>query len=399
MRIGNFYMSQATTDALLRSQSELYATQSQLSSGKKVVNPSDDPNAMSQITHARAVTAAEGSYQKNQVFLEAELRSLESTMGNIGNSLSSARETLIQAGNATLSSSDRLSLAAALREQRAEILQLANTRGADGQYIFSGYQSGSAPFADTGSAVNFNGDTGVREVLVGPSRTIASNANGDSLFMSISRGNGVFATEALTANTGTGRIDTGGVVSPTALTGQNYEIRFTSASTYDVVNTSLGSVVQSGAYSDGATITIDGMQVVLNGEPASGDAFRIESGASDDIFSVFDRAIAALSSAVSTDAQRAQLSDAMRSALADIDQMMSRSLEMRGDAGARLNALDLQKQVSENATLDASLQLSYLEDVDYAEASTRFNQQKTGLDAALSAYAQMSRSSLFDYLR
>jgi flagellar hook-associated protein 3 FlgL len=399
MRIGNFYANQVTTDAILRNQVNLYATQSQLSSGRKVVNPSDDPNAMSQITNARAVMAAETSYQKNQVFLEAELRGVESTLGNIGNSLSSARETLIQAGNPTLSSSDRLSLAAALRERRAEVLQLANTRGADGQYIFSGFQSGSAPFADTGAGVVFSGDNGVRGILVGPSRTITSNADGAGLFMNVPRGNGVFATDALPTNSGTGRIDTGGVLSPSALTGQNYEIRFTSASTYVVVNSSLGSTVQSGSYTAGATITFDGMQVVLNGQPAAGDGFNIVSNATSDIFSVFDRAIAAMSAPVLSDGQRSQLADATRAALADIDQMMSRSLEMRGDAGAKLNALDLQRQVSENTTLDAGLQLSGLEDVDYAEASTRFAQQKAALDAALAAYAQTSRSSLFDYLR
>jgi flagellar hook-associated protein 3 FlgL len=399
MRIGNFYANQATTDLLLKNQANLFATQTQLSSGKRITNPSDDPTAVAQITTARSAIAAEGSYAKNQSYLEGELRGVESTLGSIGDSLITARETLLQANNSTLGASDRASLAAGLRERRAEMLNLANQRSADGQFYFSGFQSGTPPFADTGTGVNFVGDSGVRNVVVGASRQIAANADGAAIFMNVPRGNGVFSTAASTSNTGSGRIDTGGVANPSALTGQNYEIQIGAGGTYSVVNTATAATVVSGSFTSGATIAFDGMQMVISGQPQPGDTFAVNSNTTTDIFSVFDRAIAALTAPVLSDAQRAQSSDALRGVLADIDQSLSRTLEARGDAGARLNALDLQKNISENTKLGAGETLSALEDLDYAEASTRFTQQKTALDAALAAYAQSSRSTLFDYLR
>jgi len=42
---------------------------------------------------------------------------------------------------------------------------------------------------------------------------------------------------------------------------------------------------------------------------------------------------------------------------------------------------------------------SDLQDLDYAQAITKMNQQLTGLQAAQASYARISQLSLFDYLR
>ncbi len=399
MRIGTYYSQLSTTDQLLRNQFDLYTTQSQIASGKKINVPSDDPGSMAQITTSRASLKAEASYEKNQVYLDSMLRTVESTLGAVGNSLSTAREALVQANNATLTDADRNSIAASLRQRRAELLTQANTTGGDGQYLFSGFQSSAPPFADAAGGVVFGGDNGTRNVLVGPSRSIAANADGDAIFMNIPRGNGVFSTAAAATNGGTGRIETGGVNNPAALTGQNYEIRFTGPANYDIVNTSLGTTLSSGVFQSGTAIQFGGMQMVIDGQPAGGDIFAVDSAATQSIFTSLDRAIAALETPVFTSADRARLSDTMRGTTADLDQAISRALEIRGEIGGRMNALDLAGNISANTALDAGTTLSGLEDIDYAEASTRFTRQKTAVDAALAAYAQTTRGTLFDYLR
>ncbi len=399
MRIGTYYSQIATTEQILRNQGDLFTTQSQIASGKKVVTPSDDPASMAQITSSHASLKANESFARNQIYLGAELRSVESTLGAVGNSISSAREGLVQANSATLTDADRRSISSALVQRRAELLQLANTTGSDGQYLFSGFQSGAAPFTDTAAGVTFGGDNGSRNVLVGPSRSIVANADGGAVFMNIPRGNGVFATTAAAGNSGTGRIETGGVNNPAALTGQNYEIRFTSSNTYDIVNVSLNTTIASGGYTSGAAIQFAGMQMVISDQPVNGDKFKIDSGTNQTVFASLDRAIAALNTPVSTAADRASLSDTLRGTMADLDQAFSRSLEQRADVGGRMNALDLAGNISANTALDTSTTLGALEDVDYAEASTRFSRQKTALDAALAAYAQTTKGTLFDYLR
>jgi flagellar hook-associated protein 1 FlgK len=69
------------------------------------------------------------------------------------------------------------------------------------------------------------------------------------------------------------------IADPSALTLDDYEIRFTAADTFDIVNVSEGTTVASGlTYTSGSNIDFEGIRVVLSdvdGGPAAGDRFRI----------------------------------------------------------------------------------------------------------------------------
>jgi flagellar hook-associated protein 1 FlgK len=70
------------------------------------------------------------------------------------------------------------------------------------------------------------------------------------------------------------------VVDETLLTLDAYEIRFTTAGTYDVVNVSTGATILSGAYVSGGAIAFDGISVTLSdvsGPPVAGDVFRVDT--------------------------------------------------------------------------------------------------------------------------
>jgi flagellar hook-associated protein 3 FlgL len=74
-------------------------------------------------------------------------------------------------------------------------------------------------------------------------------------------------------------------------------------------------------------------------------------------------------------------------------------LELRTSVGARLNTIDSQGLVSEDQTLQLKAALSSIEDLDYAEAISRFNLQQVALQAAQQTYVQLGRLSLFDFIR
>ncbi|RJQ45415.1 MAG: flagellar hook-associated protein FlgK [Nitrospiraceae bacterium] len=59
------------------------------------------------------------------------------------------------------------------------------------------------------------------------------------------------------------------------LTLDEYDINFTDASSYEVYNKTSGALVTSGTYSAGATISFEGIDVVIDGSPAGGDSFFI----------------------------------------------------------------------------------------------------------------------------
>ena len=66
------------------------------------------------------------------------------------------------------------------------------------------------------------------------------------------------------------------VTGPPLQTFQNYEVQFSGAATFDVVNIDTGiTVVSGGAYVSGNTFNFDGLDVVLTGTPAAGDVFHV----------------------------------------------------------------------------------------------------------------------------
>jgi flagellar hook-associated protein 3 FlgL len=399
MRIGTAFAHLSSSAMIMDAQVRMYSTQNELSTGRKVSSPSEDPVNASQIVTAQASVSRQASFSANQAYLEGELRQLESTLGSVGDTISTAREMLVSAGNGTFIDADRRNIAINLSSLRAQLVSLGNTRGSDGQHLFSGFQSNTTPFSQSGTSIVYAGDAGTRGVMVANGLAIQSNADGQSLFMQIPTGNGTFSTGVAATNAGNAKIDTGTVTSTTALTGQNYEIRLTAAATIDVVNTTTNTLVQSQAYVPGQAISFDGLQVTLTGTPAIGDEFIVTQGQTASVFDAIDQAIAALNTTVLNDTDRAKVNDAIRQASASIEQAFNVALAKRAEVGGRMTALDTASSVGAGIEFEDKALLSKLQDVDYAEAASRFASQQTGLQAALAAYAQTSKMSLFDYLR
>ncbi|HEY1724405.1 MAG TPA: flagellar hook-associated protein FlgK [Steroidobacteraceae bacterium] len=86
-------------------------------------------------------------------------------------------------------------------------------------------------------------------------------------------------TSATTGNTGSGSIDAGSVPNPATWVRGDYTLSFTAAAAYQITN-AVGTVVANGAYTAGAPINFNGMQVTLSGAPATGDSFAIDDNAS-----------------------------------------------------------------------------------------------------------------------
>jgi flagellar hook-associated protein 3 FlgL len=77
---------------------------------------------------------------------------------------------------------------------------------------------------------------------------------------------------------------------------------------------------------------------------------------------------------------------------------MSNVSDIHSLVGARLNAIDEQNEVNADIQLVLEENLSDVEDLDYTEAISRFNQQSVALQAAQQAYVQVQGLSLFNYI-
>lgn len=402
MRISTGMMQSLGAAGIQRNQTELYKLQQQLASGRRILSPADDP-----VGQARAMSIADAK-ARNERFAQSQetaagtLALAESTVGAIGDTMQTARELLIQAGSGSLSEADRRGVAVALREQLGALLGLANARDEAGAYLFSGVSAQTMPFSATATGATYNGDQGNRTVQVSSSRTIAISINGQELFESVRRGNGVFVTAAAAANTGTASIDTGVVTGTAAGDGTAYALRFAvtaGITTYDVLDTTNGTTVSSGnAFQSGTTITIAGRAVAISGAPADGDEFTVVPAVNQSVFATLTKAIASLESGSQGLGDSVRRSGEIGSALADLDQALDRVLAVRGTMGANLRELEALGATTSEIDIQYASDLSAVRDIDYVRAITDFSARQTALEAAQSSYSRMMARTLFDFL-
>jgi flagellar hook-associated protein 3 FlgL len=243
----------------------------------------------------------------------------------------------------------------------------------------------------------YSGDTGTRQLQVDSALYVADANPGSEVFMDIAAGNGLFTTAVAASNVGSGLLDTGSIVDRTQWVPDRYTVSFTGASTWQVTD-SASNVVATGNYTSGGAIAFRGVQVSVSGSPAAGDQFSVQSAGTQDVFTTLDGIVAVLQSGVNNDATRAQMNSALNASLQQVDQAMDHLVAVRSGVGARLSLLDDTDSTRQNQTTDLAASVSQLQDLDYASAVTRMNQQYVGLQAAQQSYASISKLSLFNYL-
>jgi len=158
----------------------------QLSTGKRVVNPSDDPLAAAQAVVLSQAQAENSQYKLARNFASQSVSLEESTLQNVTLAVQSAQSAVISAGNGALSDDDRASYATQLEGIRSQLLNLANSTDGNGRYIFAGYKSDSAPFTeDANGRIVYNGGTDAITQKVDASRTMTTSHTGAQVFMSL----------------------------------------------------------------------------------------------------------------------------------------------------------------------------------------------------------------------
>ncbi len=399
MRISTTQIFNAGLDAMTRGQSDLMKTQQQLATGQRINSPSDDPSGAVQMLQYREAIDAVEQYQKNADRAEFRLQATEGALDQVGNNMQRIRELVLQANNASQTTESRRSIAVEVEQLLAEVKDIANTRNANGEYIFGGLNSLTRPFTrDADGGVTFNGDGRTRSLQISPVRQLSIGESGGDVFMGIPAGNGTFEVRGDPGNSGEGRIGVSSVSNPGAWTDDTYAIEIAPEDAWTVYD-SAGDVVATGVYQPDATIEFSGVSVSLSGRPADGDRFEVRPAGEDSVFEVYRRAIDALRSDTAGGPARARMNNELAAVLQGIDQALAKVADTRSTVGARLGAIETQRSINADHLLQLQTTLSEVRDVDYAEAISRFNQQLTALQAAQQSYAQVSRLSLFDFLR
>lgn len=278
MRISTAKFHEHTITSILNTQSQLEETQNRLATGKRMLSPSDDPAAATRALELRQAIATTDQYQNNSDAATSRLNLEEASLMGVGDILKRVRDLTIQANNAGLSDSDRHVIAVEMRQNFDALVGLANSRDANGEYLFSGYQSQTEPFKVNNSKVTYLGDQGNRFLQIADSDQVAAGDSGWDIFMDIptGNGNGVFTTAPTANNHGSGTIEPGVVTNFPAWKPDTYTVSFTTDDTYEIRD-SAGGMIGQGAYRSGDAIAFRGIQTSITGIPVLGDNFTISS--------------------------------------------------------------------------------------------------------------------------
>ena len=448
MRISTTWAQQLSVNAMNSQQAKMLQTQQQLGSGLRILKPSDDPAAAVKVLDLNATIAKTTQFQNNIATARGRLNIEESALTTSGNILDRAKELTIQGMNATLNASDRLSIKTEVDQLIQEMAGVANTKNANGEFIFSGDLATIPAFAQnatTGDYV-YQGGPQQRVMQIGPSRQVADGDLGVNVFGNIKssspakdqNGNrSIFNTlkalsDGLSANF---------TASPAEITGSRflrYGLSYPASppTTFDLsaslptagkVTIKLSNIIPNMTSVDAIATEINKQLTAAqfpDGSNFSSAILARSNGNRLEFVSVATGVASSITISDSSPASGTFLNDAgfssannnlnksgadavlpaqalqsqLGSVLTDLAAAQDSFLQAQTSVGTRLNALDNQESQNGKFVLDTQATLSQTQDLDYAQAASNLQIQTTALQASQQAFAKVKGLSLFNYL-
>ncbi len=184
MRINENQLINDLLYSLGQSRQAVDALQAQISSGKLVNKPSDDPVLMQRLMLLQDQVNQNSMFQQNAGYAVNFLSSQSSALDQSVQVLTQIKGLILSAAN-DQNSADQSTYASRLDESINQLLDLANTKFGD-RYVFGGRQTTNQPFLmrpdRTGVVVNPNGIDGVLQVDIGYQIKAQYNVTGAEAF-------------------------------------------------------------------------------------------------------------------------------------------------------------------------------------------------------------------------
>ncbi len=206
-----FNDSVASMDQL---QTAMQHTQEQISTGLSVMTPADNPAAAAQAINVTQAQNLNTQYASNRVAANNTMSLGASVLQSAVTLIQNMQSTALSAGNPSLQSSDRQTLATTLQTQLDQLVGLANSQDSNGNYLFSGTMGTTKPFVMNSSGQYvYQGNNAQNLIQVSTSGQMPTSVPGSSIFSDVKNGIGTFVTSNGSTNTGTGIISQAGSAS------------------------------------------------------------------------------------------------------------------------------------------------------------------------------------------
>lgn len=184
MRVSTGYQYDTYRTNVRDAQSLYFQIQQQLATGKKFERSGDDPLNATLSLDSRRMKVRLEQFQQNLRGAKDYLGNTETALSEVSTVMRQAYTVAIQGASDSLSQTSRTALANQVDELQKRLVQLGNTTGSSGQYIFSGHLTKIKPFTESSGSLVYNGDNGIVQTEVRPSDTIRVNLAGADVMFS-----------------------------------------------------------------------------------------------------------------------------------------------------------------------------------------------------------------------
>lgn len=364
MRVTNRMLYSHLVKDIGVSTDKMLKLNTQVSSGKRIIKPSDDPIGMSIVLQDRTELSGLDQNASSINYANGLVTQTESVFDSITDLLDRTLELATSQSAASASAQTRTATAAEVREILGSIYSLANTQY-NGKYIFGGTRTDTAPFLE------MNANNLAEDVLTFAASPPAGAVSGDRYIDTDN--NHIYSYDGA-AWTDLGAPAEGTIVQVTDQSDDLY-----------VYSSASGWQTQYQGNNDTFNVKIGKTDMVKANIPGN-EIFRNDDG---DIFKTIMNFQRALESNDQTGIQAAIAE------IWDAKDVISNNLAI---VGARMNRFDYRETAIASAEVTLKAHKSAVEDVDYAEAVTALENQTTIYEATLKSASMITRLSLVDYI-
>jgi len=417
MRLSNNLMYQNSINKILQNQNGVANAQERVNTRQKYLSTSEAPADISQAMLYTNKIQSNEQYTKNINQLNGRLKTEESVLQGINESIQAAKDIALKAGNGAYSKDDLKSLASELTEIQKTLANLMNTRSEDGKYIFSGYQDSTQPYQfDAASGkYNYQGDQGQHKITIAEGVSIKSSDNGYDTF---EKTNARLNVESNTASV-SGSITAASVyvdgqaefdkfhqanynADPTALaTANTYSVLVspgataTDPQTYEIYRD--GAALTPGVTGEVTDEPIDfaGMKIEFEGTAPGQLDFSLEKQGKENVLNTLQALITGLNDGT---LEGDDFQQVLADGLVQLQNASEQVVFTQASLGGRMNALERVSDSNLALDIQNKSNRSNLVEVDMAEAISELTKQETALQASQATFGRLAKLSLFDYI-
>ena len=404
-RVTNSFMTNLFIRDVRRNLADITELQHQISTGKRVTSPSDDPISADRILRHTQDLDKIDQYIRNVTDANGAASSMDSAFDTMESVLMRVRDLAVRGNNEAPFTQNELDPIAEEVDELIEMMWTQANQKFNGKYVFSGYKTDTQPFSRSNQiefVANPGAPTDTLTMPINSTGRISKAITATDSVKDIQIFNGatwVSVGVAITSNPANNSVTVAGG-------GNTFDdgdrVRFIFDK--DVIVTYEGDMGEKdveiaegmtvktsfvGAASDASKqTTIFGTQSENQLQAQSVEAFQYMYDLRDNLLKYKDSLAAGVN-----------VIDDIGQAITDIDTLRTRITDARAELGGRVNRLELVTNRHENMKIETKKLLSQHEDVDMTEALSDLVLKQNVYQAALAAGARIIQTTLLDYLR